>query len=141
MDKIIYTAVVTSKGGRDGHIHSSDGILDIDLAIVDGLGMVSGKQQGTNPEQLFAGGYAACFESTMGGVAAAMKIPLTESSVVGTVNLNKGAGGLFLSVRLDVSLPGMSIENGNKLIEQAHLYCPYSKGLHGNVTVETTLTV
>jgi osmotically inducible protein OsmC len=140
MDKIIYTATVDSKGGRDGHIHSSDNVLDLELAIVDGLGHTSGKQTGTNPEQLFAGGYAACFESTIAGVADAMKIEMGASAVTGIVNLNKGPQGLYLSVKLEVSLPGLDKDTAGKLILLAHQNCPYSKAIHGNVEIETILT-
>ena len=141
MDKTIYTANVTSQGGRDGHIHSSDGVLDLELAIVDGLGRVSGKQKGTNPEQLFAGGYAACFESTLGAVSEAMKIKVNNTSVNAEVNLTKDEHGFHLAVTLHISLPGMDEETGNKLIKATHGYCPYSKAIDGNVEVTSVLSV
>src|ERR1700679_528502 len=105
--KTLYTAVSTARGGRDGHIHSSDGILDLDLKTPKEMGGAGGV--GTNPEQLFAAGYAACFESAMRAVPRKKKKPLTDASVTGHVSFNVADGGKYvLSVELNGKVEGMS---------------------------------
>jgi len=131
----VYTAVVTANG-RDGRAASDDGHLDVRLAFPPALG---GDGQGTNPEQLFAAGYAACFTSTLGVVGRAAKVPTADISVTAEIGLAKDAsdGGFALTAVLRVKLPEtLRNETGRKLVEQAHAGCPYSKATRGNIPVE-----
>jgi len=131
----VYTAVVTANG-RDGRAASDDGHLDVRLAFPPALG---GDGQGTNPEQLFAAGYAACFTSTLGVVGRAAKVPTGDISVTAEIGLAKDAsdGGFALTAVLRVKLPEtLRNETGRKLVEQAHAGCPYSKATRGNIPVE-----
>jgi osmotically inducible protein OsmC len=131
----VYTAVVTANG-RDGRATSDDGHLDVRLAFPPALG---GDGRGTNPEQLFAAGYAACFTSTLGVVGRAAKIPTGEISVTAEIGLAEDAtdGGFALTAVLRVKLPeALRDETGRKLVEQAHAGCPYSKATRGNIPVE-----
>ncbi|MEV6497938.1 organic hydroperoxide resistance protein [Streptomyces prunicolor] len=131
----VYTAVVTANG-RDGRATSDDGHLDVRLAFPPALG---GDGRGTNPEQLFAAGYAACFTSALGVVGRAAKIPTGEISVTAEIGLTKDAtdGGFALTAVLRVKLPeALRDETGRKLVEQAHAGCPYSKATRGNIPVE-----
>jgi lipoyl-dependent peroxiredoxin len=133
--KVIYTAKTRTTGGREnGASRSSDGRLDVKLSI-PGAARI-----GTNPEQLFAAGWSACFESAMGLVAHKMKVALPESLAIDAeVDLNQGEGGYFLRARLNVSLPGVARETAQTLVDQAHQTCPYSKATRGNVDVTITL--
>jgi Ohr subfamily peroxiredoxin len=131
----VYTAVVTANG-RDGRAASDDGHLDVHLAFPPALG---GDGQGTNPEQLFAAGYAACFTSTLGAVGRTAKVPTGEISVTAEIGLAKDAtdGGFALTALLRVKLPEhLRNETGRKLVEQAHAGCPYSKATRGNIPLE-----
>ena len=131
----VYTAVVTANG-RDGRAASDDGHLDVRLAFPPALG---GDGRGTNPEQLFAAGYAACFTSTLGVVGRVAKVPTAEISVIAEIGLAKDAtdGGFALTAVLRVQLPeALRNETGRKLVEQAHAGCPYSKATRGNIPVE-----
>jgi len=131
----VYTAVVTANG-RDGRATSDDGHLDVRLAFPPALG---GDGRGTNPEQLFAAGYAACFTSTLGVVGRVAKVPTAEISVIAEIGLAKDAtdGGFALTAVLRVQLPeALRNETGRKLVEQAHAGCPYSKATRGNIPVE-----
>ncbi|MFC1420986.1 organic hydroperoxide resistance protein [Streptacidiphilus cavernicola] len=130
----IYTAVATANG-RDGRAVSSDGRLDLTLAMPPALG---GDGQGTNPEQLFAAGYAACFASALGLVGRQAKVDTAEASVTAEVSLgSNGEGGFALAVVLRVELPeALQGETGRKLVEQAHQVCPYSNATRGNIPVE-----
>jgi Ohr subfamily peroxiredoxin len=136
----VYTAIATSTGdGRNGHARSSDGILDVDLATPKEMGGAGGA---TNPEQLFAAGYAACFHSALKGVARAEKATLSDSSVTAEVGIGpNGAGGFGLEVALHVELGGMQQEAAEALVAKAHQVCPYSNATRGNVevTLETTV--
>jgi lipoyl-dependent peroxiredoxin len=133
--KVIYTAKTRTTGGREnGASRSSDGRLDVKLSIPGSARI------GTNPEQLFAAGWSACFESAMGLVAHKMKVALPESLAIDAeVDLNQGEGGYFLRARLNVSLPGVARETAQTLVDQAHQTCPYSKATRGNVDVTITL--
>lgn len=133
--KTLYTAEVTATGGRSGHVKSSDGIIDMPVTLPEGLG---GKGGSSNPEQLFAAGYAACFQSALLLVAGKQKINLEkDSTVTAHVSLNqKEDGGYGLSVKLDVDLKGVDKEKGKELVHQAHEVCPYSVGTRGNIDVE-----
>ncbi|MBS2961472.1 organic hydroperoxide resistance protein [Actinocrinis puniceicyclus] len=129
----IYTAVATANG-REGRAVSSDGRLDLALAFPPALG---GDGEGTNPEQLFAAGYAACFSSALGLVGRQTKVDTSEISVTAEVSLDKDETGYALSVVLRAELPeSLDEETGRKLLEQAHGVCPYSKATRGNIPVE-----
>ncbi|MEO3811105.1 organic hydroperoxide resistance protein [Sphaerisporangium sp. B11E5] len=130
----LYTAIVTASG-REGRAVSSDGLLDLTLAPPAELG---GDGKGTNPEQLFAAGYAACFASALSLVARHRKIDVSHASVTAEVGLAGAAGGRFgLQVTLRVELPDeLHGDQGNALVEAAHQVCPYSNATRGNIPVE-----
>lgn len=136
--KTLYTAEALATGdGRDGHGRSSDGRLDFDLASPRELG---GSGDGTNPEQLFAVGYAACFHSALRLVARQEKADVSDSSVGARVSLGQIDGGGFgLAVELEVTLPNLDHDTAQALAEKAHQVCPYSNATRGNIDV--TLTV
>jgi Ohr subfamily peroxiredoxin len=137
----VYTAEALSTGhGRDGHVRTSDGAVDTDVAIPKEMGGPGGAP---NPEELFAAGYAACFHSALRGVAGAAKVRLGEgTSVASTVGIGpNGAGGFGLVVGLTAHLPGLEQAEAEKLVEQAHQVCPYSNATRGNVEVTLTTTV
>jgi len=134
LNKILYTAEATATGGRDGHVRSSDGILDADVRTPRELGGPGGA---TNPEQLFAAGYAACFQSALLLVARRQKVDTGDSTVTAQVSLGTAGSGAFnIAVVLDVNIPGVSIEQAQSLIDAAHAVCPYSNATRGNVDVE-----
>jgi osmotically inducible protein OsmC len=130
----IYTAAATANG-REGRAVSSDGQLDLTLAMPPALG---GDGKGTNPEQLFAAGYAACFASALGLVGRQAKVDTSEASVTAEVSIgSNGQGGFGLAVVLRVELPeALQGETGRSLVEQAHQVCPYSNATRGNIPVE-----
>ncbi|HKS44843.1 MAG TPA: organic hydroperoxide resistance protein [Amycolatopsis sp.] len=131
----IYTAAATANG-REGRTVSSDGRLDLRLAFPPALG---GDGNGTNPEQLFAAGYAACFASALGLVGRESRVDTKEVSVTAEVGIGKDGedGGFALAVVLRVELPdALRGETGRTLVEKAHAVCPYSKATHGNIPVE-----
>ena len=129
----LYTAVATANG-REGRTVSSDGQVDLALAMPPALG---GNGQGTNPEQLFAAGYAACFASALGLVARQARADVSEVSVTAEVSIGKDDTGFGLSVVLRVELPdSLAGETGQLLVKQAHQVCPYSKATRGNIEVE-----
>lgn len=133
----IYTAVATATHGRDGRAVSSDGTLDLQLAIPVEMG---GSGQGTNPEQLFAAGYAACFASALGLVGRQAKVDVTDAAVTGEVGIGKQGEGFGLAVTLRVELPESVDEpTGRELVEQAHQVCPYSNATRGNIPVELVI--
>lgn len=133
----LYTAVATATHGRDGRAVSSDGKLDLQLAIPVEMG---GSGQGTNPEQLFAAGYAACFASALGVVGRTAKVDVSEAAVTGEVGIGKQGEGFGLAVTLRVELPDTVDEaTGRKLVEQAHQVCPYSNATRGNIPVELVI--
>ena len=134
----LYTAsAVATGGGRNGHVQSTDGFIDADVRIPKEMGGAGGA---TNPEQLFAAGYAACFHSALQLVAGQSKADITDSEVVADVSIGPNdAGGFGLAVQLEVALPNVERAEAEKLVEQAHQGCPYSNATRGNV--EVTLTV
>ncbi|WP_212826755.1 organic hydroperoxide resistance protein [Catellatospora sp. TT07R-123] len=133
----LYTAVVTSSGdGRNGRILSSDGLLAADLAMPSALG---GNGAGTNPEQLFAAGYAACFHSALRLVGRRAKADVDGSEVTAKVDLNRAGEGFGLGVTLEISLPGLAPEAARELAEAAHQVCPYSNATRGNIDVAIVL--
>jgi lipoyl-dependent peroxiredoxin len=133
-NNVIYTAKVHTTGGRDGASRSSDGRLDIKHSVPGTPGT------GTNPEQLFAAGWSACFEGAMGLVAKQMKIALpADLAIDAEVDLCMVDGAYFLQARLNVSLPGVDRDVAKALTDAAHHTCPYSKAIRGNVDVEINL--
>jgi osmotically inducible protein OsmC len=133
--RTLYTAVSTAQGGRDGHVRSSDGIVDLDLRTPKEMGGPGGA--GTNPEQLFAAGYAACFESAMRGVARKQKKVLADTSVTGHVSFNVTDEGKYvLSVELHGKVEGLSRDETQALMHAAHEVCPYSNATRGNIEVK-----
>ena len=137
LDKVLYTANVHTTGGRDGRAVSDDGLLDVKLSPPKGLGGVGGA---TNPEQLFAAGYSACFLSALKHVAAAQKLALpADAAVDAGVDLGPIAQGFGLAVRLTVHLPSLDRAVAEKLVATAHQVCPYSNATRGNIDVTLTL--
>ncbi|MEU1693519.1 organic hydroperoxide resistance protein [Streptomyces hirsutus] len=133
----LYTAVATATHGRDGRAVTSDGKLDLGLSAPVELG---GNGEGTNPEQLFAAGYAACFGSALGLVGRAAKVDVSDTAVTAEVGIGKQGEGFALAVTLRVELPDtVDQETGRKLVEQAHQVCPYSNATRGNVPVELVI--
>jgi len=133
--KTLYTAVATVHGGREGHARSDDGALDLDLRMPKALGGPGGP--GSNPEQLFAAGYAACFESAMRVVARQQKKPLRDARVTAHVSLNTDDAGKFtLGVELHGHVEGLSAEEASSLMKAAHEVCPYSNATRGNIEVK-----
>ena len=130
----VYTASATATGdGRGGHTRSSDGVLDLDLAVPKEMGGPGGA---TNPEQLFAAGYAACFHSALKIVAGKQKITLTDSAITVDVGIGpNGAGGYGLQVAIEAELPGVDQATTEDLLAKAHQICPYSNAIRGNVEV------
>jgi Ohr subfamily peroxiredoxin len=137
---ILYTAEATSTGGRDGRSRSSDGVLDIPLSVPKELGG-AGKPGHSNPEQLFAAGYSACFESAVRYVAGQQKVVVKDSSVTARVGVGpRDAGGFGIQAWLTVSLPGIERSVAEGLVKTAHeQICPYSHATRGNVEVTITL--
>ncbi|TFH72069.1 organic hydroperoxide resistance protein [Cellulomonas sp. HD19AZ1] len=131
---VVYTAVATATGeGREGHTRSSDGLLDLDLAVPREMGGAGGA---TNPEQLFAAGYSACFHSALKSVARRDKVTFTDSAVTAEVGIGpNGEGGFGLEVTLHVELGGIDQAAAERLVEAAHQVCPYSNATRGNVPV------
>lgn len=134
IDKVIYTAKTHTTGGREGASQSSDGNLQIKLATP------GTKHEGTNPEQLFAAGWSACFIGALGIAAAKSRIKLSpDTAIDAEVDLGSGDGGYFLQARLNVSLPGLDAVTAKELLEEAHQTCPYSKLTRGNINVQINL--
>ena len=134
IDTVLYTARTHTIGGRDGAALSSDGRLDVRLTPPGGKG------DGTNPEQLFAAGWSACFIGAMGRAAqaAGVKLP-ADVAVDAEVDLGKIGDGFALQARLKVSLPGLDAAVARAVVDGAHQLCPYSKATRGNIAVELTL--
>jgi len=135
---VLYTATATATGdGRNGHATSEDGILDLDLRIPTQMGGPGGA---TNPEQLFAVGYAACFHSALKVVAGREKLDVTGTEVSASVGIGMNdAGGFGLTVELDVHAPALDHDTALALVEQAHQVCPYSNATRGNIEVKLTV--
>lgn len=134
LDKVLYTAHAHTTGGRDGQSKSDDGRLSVALSSPGTAGT------GTNPEQLFAAGYSACFIGALKAVAGVKKITLPDDlSIDASVDLGKIPDAYGIAVRLDVSLPGMDRVAAQDLLEAAHQVCPYSNATRGNIEVTITL--
>jgi osmotically inducible protein OsmC len=134
--KELYTATATAVGARAGHVKSSDGLVDVDLRRPVEMGGPGGA---TNPEQLFAAGYSACFQSALGVVAKRSNVNIDDSTVTGSVTLGTADGGaLVLAVVLEVHIPGLDLEKAQELTDGAHQVCPYSNATRGNIKVTVT---
>lgn len=137
----LYTTKVTAVGGRSGTVRSEDGILDLSLAMPKELG---GKGGATNPEQLFAAGYAACFENAVIHVTRgkAVKVRGDDIEVIADVGLKPAAGGGFaLTVALDVAIAGVDQAQAEEIVKAAHAVCPYSNAVRGNVDVALNVSI
>ena len=133
-DKVLYTGRTHTTGGRDGAARSSDGRLDVKLTSPGAAGA------GTNPEQLFAAGWSACFIGAIGLAARERKVPVpAETAVDAEVDLRHGEAGYVLQARLNVALPGLDRDTARALVDAAHQTCPYSKATRGNIEVEINL--
>ncbi|MGA2548875.1 MAG: organic hydroperoxide resistance protein [Burkholderiaceae bacterium] len=138
VEKVLYRAQATATGGRDGRAVSSDGVVDVKLTTPKELGGAGAV--GTNPEQLFAAGYSACFIGAMKFVAGSEKIKLpADPSITGLVGIGQIPNGFGIEVELKISVPGMEKKALEELVHKAHQVCPYSNATRGNV--EVTLTI
>lgn len=134
LEKVLYTAKTHTTGGRDGESRSSDGRLEVKLSSPGTSGT------GTNPEQLFAAGWSACFIGAMGVAAHQMKVALpSDRAVDAEVDLGMTDGGYLLRARLNVSLPGLERKTAQSIVDQAHQICPYSKATRNNIDVTINL--
>ena len=134
LDKVLYTAKAHTTGGRDGNSRTDDGRLEVKLSSPGTSG------QGTNPEQLFAAGYAACFIGAIKAVAGKMKVTVPQDTAIDSeVDLGPTALGYGISVRLNVSLPGMERAAAQQLVDAAHQVCPYSNATRNNIDVKINL--
>lgn len=138
--KAIYTAIATATGGRNGHVVSSDQVLDVDVRMPKELGGAGGAY--TNPEQLFAAGYSACFDSALNHVIKNEKATTGTTAVRAHVGIgSNNAGGFALVVTLEVNVPDVDQQTANTLVEKAHHVCPYSNATRGNIEVSLTTTI
>ena len=136
--KTLYTGVATTTGGREGNVKSDDGVLDLDLSMPKGMGG-EGREK-TNPEQLFAAGYSACYGSALQVIAKKHKVDLGDFSVTASVELGQTEeGDLQLAVILDSYIPGVDVETGEQLVNEAHEICPYSRATRDNIDVTLNL--
>ncbi len=137
--KLLYSATGTARGGRAGHARTDDGKLDVALAVPASMG--GAPKEGTNPEQLFACGYAACFGSAIDHVSNLRKTPLKDINVRAKVDLGVRPDGAFqLAVELTVWLPEVALDQARALVEEAHRVCPYSNATRNNVEVKLTVS-
>ena len=133
--KAIYTAAATATGGRNGHVKSDNGVLDIQVRVPKAMG--GANDDYTNPEQLFAGGYAACFDSAINHVIRQEKVKTGETSVTAKVSIGSiENGGFGLAVELAVNVSDVSIEEAQRLTERAHQVCPYSNATRNDIEVK-----
>ena len=138
IEKVLYRAHAQATGGRDGRAVSSDKVLDVKLTTPKELGGAGG--DGTNPEQLFAAGYSACFLGAMKFVAMRDKIAIpADVSVQGSVGIGPIPTGFGIEVELKISLPGLDRAVAQALVDKAHIVCPYSNATRGNIDVTLTL--
>jgi osmotically inducible protein OsmC len=138
IEKVLYTAHAHVTGGRDGRAVSSDNALDAKLTTPRELGGAGG--DGTNPEQLFAAGYSACFMGALKFVAGREKIAFpADAAIDGSVGIGPIPTGFGIEVELKISLPGLPREQAQELVEKAHVVCPYSNATRGNIDVTLTL--
>ncbi|MFE7523046.1 organic hydroperoxide resistance protein [Streptomyces halstedii] len=134
---VAYTAVATAENGRDGRVATDDGRLDV---VVNPPKEMGGSGAGTNPEQLFAAGYSACFQGALGVVARKEKADISGSTVTAAVSIGKTeAGGFGLQVAISASIPNLDAKTARSLVEKAHQVCPYSNATRGNITVDLSV--
>ena len=137
--KTLYTTKVTATGGRNGHVKSDNGVLDLDVKMPKSLG--GANDDFANPEMLFAAGYSACFDSALNRVISMSKAETGETTVTAEVSIGQiDNGGFGLAVQLDVNIPGVSIEEAQSLTEKAHQICPYSNATRNNIEVKLSVT-
>ncbi|MDX3324018.1 MULTISPECIES: organic hydroperoxide resistance protein [Streptomyces] len=135
---VAYTAVATAENGRDGRVSTDDGKLDV---VVNPPKEMGGSGAGTNPEQLFAAGYSACFQGALGVVARQEKADISGSTVTASVSIGKTeAGGFGLEVAISASIPNVDPATAQALVEKAHQVCPYSNATRGNIKVELSVS-
>ena len=138
--KTMYTAVATATGGRNGHVKSDNGVLDLQVRMPKALG--GRDDDNTNPEQLFAAGYADCFDSALNLILKQARIKTGETSVTAKVSLGQTEnGGFGLAVEMAVNIPNISQEEAQDFVEKAHQVCPYSNATRGNIEVKLTVSV
>lgn len=138
IENVLYRASAEATGGRDGRAISSDGVLDVSLSTPRELGGAGGA--GTNPEQLFAAGYSACFLGALKFVAARDRHPLpADTSIEGIVGIGAIPNGFGIEVELRIDLPGLDREQARAIVDKAHIVCPYSNATRGNIDVTLTL--
>ena len=138
IEKIAYRATASAQGGREGKATSSDGALNVQLSTPRELGGAGGP--GTNPEQLFAAGYSACFLGALKFVAGKEKVALpADTSITGNVGIGPIPTGFGIEVELQISIPGLDAEQAQALVDKAHIVCPYSNATRGNIEVTLTL--
>jgi lipoyl-dependent peroxiredoxin len=139
IEKILYTATATATGGREGQATSSDSALDVKLSTPRELGGAGG--DGTNPEQLFAAGYSACFLGALKFVAGQQKVALpADTRITGKVGIGPIPTGFGIEVELTIAAPGLPREQLQALVDQAHIVCPYSNATRGNIDVSLVLS-
>jgi len=137
LDKVLYTAKARTTGGRDGRAVSDDGLLDVKLAPPKELGGMGGA---TNPEQLFAAGYSACFMGALKHVAGMKKVAVpADASIEASVDIGSISQGFGIAVQMTINLPGLDRAVAQDLLDTAHQVCPYSNATRGNIVVELTL--
>ncbi|MCH0540679.1 organic hydroperoxide resistance protein [Streptomyces sp. MUM 203J] len=130
---VLYTAVATAENGRDGRVATDDGALDV---VVNPPRAMGGSGSGTNPEQLFAAGFSACFQGALGVVARQENADISGSTVTAEVGIGKNDDGFGLIVKISAAIPNVDAVAAKELIEKAHQVCPYSKATRGNITVD-----
>ncbi len=133
----LYTAQASARGGREGEVVSDDGVIDLSLSIPKELGGPGGDS--TNPEQLFAAGYAACFHSALKRMAKERELDVTDSEITARVSIGRDETGFGLAVTLIGAIPTLDVEEGEALMHAAHQVCPYSRATRGNIAVGLTL--
>lgn len=137
--KTLYTTIVTATGGRNGHVRSENGILDLDVPMPKSLG--GANDDYSNPEMLFAAGYSACFDSALNRVIKLTNIQTGETTVTASVSIGQiENGGFGLAVKLHANIPNVSLEVAKSLIDKAHQVCPYSNATRGNIAFELTVS-
>ncbi|MBA5245698.1 organic hydroperoxide resistance protein [Marnyiella aurantia] len=137
--KTLYTTSVTATGGRDGHVKSDNGLIDMEVRMPKALG--GANDDYANPEMLFAAGYSACFDSALKQVSRLAKVRTGETSVTAKVSIGQiDNGGFGLAAELEVNVPGVSLEEAQSLVEKAHQVCPYSNATRNNMEVKLTVT-
>jgi Ohr subfamily peroxiredoxin len=138
MPDTLYSATATAWGGRDGRVESTDKRIDLQLSVPKALGGDDGP--GTNPEQMFASGYAACFHSALKAIARQQKVDVSQSAVSVTIGMvGSLAEGIDLAARIEAELPGVDPDTARALLDAAHQGCPYSRATRANITTELVL--